>query len=121
MTLSAWTSSRPRFRLLESLTSSTVVMKAISSSTIQILWNGVPSKKFKSVRGIRQGYPLSPYLFVLCIEWLGRLMHAQIDEGRWRPIRLSRPGPNLLHLFFADDLVIFYKAKMHQANLFQVC
>ncbi|KAA3488943.1 reverse transcriptase [Gossypium australe] len=37
-----------------------VIMNAISSSTMQILWNGVPSRSFKPVRGISQGCPLSP-------------------------------------------------------------
>lgn len=41
----------------------------------------------------------------------------QIEEGKWKPIHLSRSGPNLSHLFFADDLVIFCKAGMEQAHL----
>ncbi|KAK5840215.1 hypothetical protein PVK06_009102 [Gossypium arboreum] len=58
-----------------------VIMDAISSSTMQILWNGVPSNSFKPVRGIRQGCPLSPYLFVLCMEWLGHLFRSEITNG----------------------------------------
>ncbi|KAA3489594.1 reverse transcriptase [Gossypium australe] len=83
----------------------------------KILWNGVPSKTFKPVRGIRQGCPLSPYLFVLCMEWLGYLINSEISAGRWRPIQLSRSGPSLSHLFFANDLVIFNRAEMDQAKL----
>lgn len=66
-----------------------VIMKVIFTSTMQILWNGVFTQKFKPARGIRQGCPLSPYLFVLCMEWLGRIINAQIGEGKWSLIRLS--------------------------------
>ncbi|KAA3460795.1 reverse transcriptase [Gossypium australe] len=94
-----------------------VIMNAISSSTMQILWNGVPSRSFKLIRGIRQGCPLSPYLFVLCMEWLAHLINSEINTGKWQPIKLSRSGPALSHLFFADDLVIFCNAEMDQARL----
>ncbi|KAA3478810.1 Beta-glucosidase 46 [Gossypium australe] len=92
-----------------------VILSAISSSSMQILWNGVSSNKFKPVRGIRQGCPLSPYLFVLCMDWLGHLIKSNIEIGRWEPIKLSRSGPAISHLFFADDLVIFCKAHIGQA------
>ncbi|KAH1073281.1 hypothetical protein J1N35_025609 [Gossypium stocksii] len=96
-----------------------VIMSAISSSTMQILWNGVLSKSFKPIRGIRQGCPLSPYLFVLCMEWLGHIIRSKISVGRWHLIRLSRAGPALSHLFFADDLIIFGKSDMDQVLLFK--
>ncbi|KAA3458339.1 reverse transcriptase [Gossypium australe] len=66
---------------------------------------------------IRKGCPLSPYLFVLCMEWLGYLIKSEMKTGKWQPIRLSRSGPALSRLFFADDLVIFCKAEMSQALL----
>ncbi|KAA3453051.1 Retrovirus-related Pol polyprotein LINE-1 [Gossypium australe] len=94
-----------------------MIMSAISSSTMQVLWNRVPTQKFKPNRGIRQGCPLSPYLFVLCMEWLGHSIHSGIEVGTWDPIRLSRSGPPISHLFFADDLVIFCKAQIDQARL----
>ncbi|KAA3488057.1 RNA-directed DNA polymerase (Reverse transcriptase) [Gossypium australe] len=94
-----------------------VIMNAISSSTMQILWNGVPSRSFKSFRGIRQGCLLLPYLFVLSMEWLRNYIRHEIRMGRWHPIRLSRSGPDISHLFFADDLIIFGKAEMGQAHV----
>ncbi|KAA3481478.1 Retrovirus-related Pol polyprotein LINE-1 [Gossypium australe] len=96
-----------------------VIMSAISSSTMQVLWNGVPTQKFQPNRGIRQGCPLSPYLFVLCMEWLGHFIHSRKEVSIWDPIRLSRSGPLVSHLFFADDLVIFCKAQIDQARFLE--
>ncbi|KAA3487439.1 reverse transcriptase [Gossypium australe] len=70
-----------------------------------------------TTEGIQQECPLSPYLFVLCMDWLGHLIKSNIDIGRWEPIKLSRSGPAISHLFFADDLVIFCKAHIGQAWL----
>ncbi|KAA3467965.1 LINE-1 reverse transcriptase isogeny [Gossypium australe] len=96
-----------------------VIMSAITSSSMQILWNGVPTRKFKLVRGIHQGCPLSPYLFVLCMKGLGHSIRANRDASKWKSIWLSRSGPELLHLFFAGDLVIFCKAQLEQARLLE--
>ncbi|KAH1055495.1 hypothetical protein J1N35_033560 [Gossypium stocksii] len=73
--------------------------------------------KFRPVRGIRQGCPLSPYLFVLCTEWLGHSISAALSQGFWKPIRLSRLGPVLSHLFFTDDLVIFCRVDEHHGRI----
>ncbi|KAK5842070.1 hypothetical protein PVK06_004398 [Gossypium arboreum] len=58
-----------------------IIMSTISTSTMQILWNGVPTENFQLARGVRQGCPLSPYLFVLCMEWLGHNLHEVINTG----------------------------------------
>ncbi|KAH1046922.1 hypothetical protein J1N35_037706 [Gossypium stocksii] len=79
--------------------------------------NGVPSQKFKPMRGVRQGCPLSPYLFILCMEWLGQGIHEARTKGSWTLIRLSKSGPSLSHLFFADDLILFAKAEQDQARV----
>lgn len=89
-----------------------VIMFAITSSSMQVLWNGILIKKFCPVRGIHQGCPLSLYLFVLCIEWLGHSIKASVNSGVWRPIRLSWSGSVLSHLLFANDLFIIGHANI---------
>ncbi|KAK5784636.1 hypothetical protein PVK06_039162 [Gossypium arboreum] len=79
----------------------------------EALWNGVPTQKIRLARGIRQGCPLSPYLFILCMEWLGKA----IDIGNCYPNRLSHGGPPLSHLFFADDLILFGHADGNQVRV----
>ena len=44
-----------------------LIYECISSPTFSVVINGRPSHKFKSSRGIRQGCPMSPYLFVIAI------------------------------------------------------
>ncbi|KAK5811200.1 hypothetical protein PVK06_026524 [Gossypium arboreum] len=98
-----------------------VIMNAILSSSMQVLWNGAPTQKFSLARSIRQCCPLSPYLFVLCMEWLGHRFHAGISLGEWSPIWLSHSGQNLSHLFFADDLVIFSRADLTHIGILENC
>ncbi|KAA3465138.1 Retrovirus-related Pol polyprotein LINE-1 [Gossypium australe] len=56
----------------------------------KVLWNGVIIEFFKPIRGIRQGDPLSPYLFVLCMERLRHLVREAVERGSWKPLFLSR-------------------------------
>ncbi|KAK5840181.1 hypothetical protein PVK06_009066 [Gossypium arboreum] len=76
----------------------------------EVLWNGVPTTKFRPIRGIRRGCHLSPYLFALCMEWLGHSIRSALSKGIWKPIRLSCSRLALSHLFFTDDLMIFCRA-----------
>ncbi|XP_057747786.1 uncharacterized protein LOC130966983 [Arachis stenosperma] len=94
-----------------------VISYCISTTFMNILWNGSPSETFRPTRGIRQGDPLSPYIFVLCIERLSHLINKLIHEKQWEPIMLSRGGPKISHLCFADDLVLFAKADMKQVQI----
>ena len=54
-----------------------VIMKCITTSSTNVLWHGSKMKDFKPLRGIRQGDPISPYLFVLCME---KLTHIIMEE-----------------------------------------
>ena len=98
-----------------------VIMECISTARMQVLWNGEPSSSFNPSRGVRQGDPLSPYLFVMCMERLFQTIEESIIAQRWKPIRASRDGPLLSNLFFADDIILFTEASVEQAVVIQDC
>ncbi|CAL8129782.1 unnamed protein product [Prunus armeniaca] len=73
------------------------------------------TESFKPQRGVRQGDPLSPYLFVLCMEKLSHIIAAKVLKKEWKAVRAARSGPLISHLFFADDLILFGEASAQQA------
>ena len=87
-----------------------LIMSCVSSTTTSILINGSKMDSFQPTRGIRQGDPLSPYLFILCMEFLGAQISGMCEQNRGDPIKASRNGPSFSHIFFVDDLLLFAKA-----------
>lgn len=79
----------------------------VKSSSLAILWNGEKLEHFKPTRGLRQGDPLSLYLFVLCMEMLALNIQHKVNLGSWKPVQVSRGGPGVSHLFFVDDVLLF--------------
>ena len=55
---------------------------------------------------------LSPYIFIMCMDYLGQLIQERCEDKFWIPVKASRRGSAFSHLFFADDLVLFAKANM---------
>jgi len=87
-----------------------LIMSYISTSSISIIFNEGALDAFQLSRGIHQGDPLSPYLFILCMEVLGALIEGKCREKLWNPVKASQGGPAFSHLFFVDDLMLFAKA-----------
>lgn len=77
------------------------IFKCISSVTYSIIVNGQPSKQITSGTGLRQGDPLSPYLFILLMEVLPSNIMKLEHQGRIQGIKISRNAPSISHLFFA--------------------
>lgn len=82
-----------------------LIMSCITTASISILWNGQITDHFLLSRGIRQGGPLSPYIFVLCLERLSQMIEARVQQKLWKPLRISK-DVSISHLFYADDVFL---------------
>jgi len=60
-----------------------LIMHCVSSSSYSILWNGNKLPTFKPSHGLRQGDPLSPNLFILCMEKLSDAINSAVNQGGW--------------------------------------
>ncbi|XP_074290878.1 uncharacterized protein LOC141617596 [Silene latifolia] len=87
-----------------------IIWECISTVTYNILINGEPSATFRPSCGLRQGDPLSPYLFILCMEILSSQLRAAAKAGSIHGIKISRYAPHITHLFYVDDVFICCKA-----------
>ena len=73
----------------------------------------------KPTRGLRQGNPLSPYLFLLVSEGLNGLIQQAVTVGDLRGFSLCHNGPRISHLFFVDDTLLFCRAELKEVQTIQ--
>ncbi|KAG7572532.1 Reverse transcriptase domain [Arabidopsis suecica] len=92
------------------------VMKCLTSVSYSVLINGSPSKKIIPSRGLRQGDPLSPYLYLLCTEGLSSLLTHAMHIKKIHGFRASKNGPPISHMFFADDSLLFCQANEEECQ-----
>ena len=94
-------------------------MKCVTTVTYVVRINGSLRGHIIPTRGIRQGDPLSPYLFLLCAKGLSALLKKSVVDGNMEGIAICRGGPKLSHLFFANDSLIICKASLAECNSLQ--
>ncbi|KAM6590233.1 hypothetical protein CsatA_012838 [Cannabis sativa] len=88
-------------------TFTSLIHKCLSTVTYQLSLNGQLSKVFSSSRGIRQGDPLSPYLFLIVAEGLSAAICLHEEASLLSGIKICRGAPVFSHLLFADDSMVF--------------
>ena len=93
-----------------------MIEQCISTASFSVLINGGPLGNFHAQRGLRQGDPLSPALFVICTEILSRLIHREALLGNLKGIKISRSCEPISLLMFADNLLIFARASKKDAT-----
>lgn len=92
-------------------------MECVQSVSYKITYSGKVIGSVVPSRGIRQGDPLSSYLFLVCMEGLTTLLQDNARRNLLTGIRVARTAPTLTHMFFADDSYIFCKANGNTADL----
>ena len=93
------------------------IMLCLSSVTYSYKLNGRVEGNIIPSRGLRQGDPLSPYLFLLCAEGFSSLLARAADEGFIHGARVCRQAPRISHLFFADDSILFTRATLQECSV----
>ena len=77
-----------------------LLLTCISTVTYFVRINGMPHGHIVPSRGLQQGDPLSPYIFLLCAEGLSALTKKGVGDGQLEGISVCRSRPKLSHLFF---------------------
>ena len=93
-----------------------LMMECISSVQYRVLLNGQPCGLIVPHRGLRQGEPLSPYLFILCTEALITNIKKAERGQQITEMKVARACPSISHLLFADDSLFFYKAQKEECQ-----
>ncbi|RLN35951.1 hypothetical protein C2845_PM03G26230 [Panicum miliaceum] len=92
------------------------VMSCVSTVRYSIRLNGVQLEPFSPTCGLRQGDPLSPYLFLFVADAISVALRKEIQEGQLEELKITRRAPGVSHLLFADDALVFFKATADQAS-----
>jgi hypothetical protein len=92
-----------------------MIMRCVRSARLSVKLNGGLSDFFTPSRGLRQGDPLSPYLFLFCVEGFSALLRQAQREKQVAGAGFGGTGPTITHLLFADDSIVFLEAS--ESNL----
>lgn len=79
------------------------VKACLVSSIASVLINGRPRQEFSLQRGLRQGDPMVPFLFIMVMEGLHVAMEDPINQGLFRVISVGANNIMISHLFYTDD------------------
>ena len=92
-----------------------MIMLCVSTVWYNVIRNGKEVGPIIPSRGLHQGDPLSPHLFILCAEGLSSLIRRQEKAGLIHGVKVARGAPMVSHLFFADDAFLFFRANHQEA------
>ncbi|GKV44689.1 hypothetical protein SLEP1_g51849 [Rubroshorea leprosula] len=86
------------------------IKECLKTCLVSVLVNGSPTRQFSISRGLRQGDPLSPFLFTIIAEGLNGLISTASKKGLLEGVEMGPRGFKVTHLQYADDTILFGKA-----------
>jgi hypothetical protein len=92
------------------------IMICVKTVRFSVRFSDKLLQSFTPARGLRQGDPLSPYLFLFVGQGLSSLLKNQISLGNVQELKICRRSPGISHLLFADDSLLFFNANEEQAS-----
>ena len=92
------------------------IMSCVTSVRYSVKLNGTLLDSFAPTRGLRQGDPLSQFLFLFVADGLSAILKNRVATGLITPVRICRRAPGISHLLFADDILLFFEATRVQAE-----
>lgn len=92
------------------------VRSCLTSVSFSFNVNGLVVGNVMPSRGLRQGDPISPYLFLICADAFSTLISKAAKEGKVNGVKVCRGAPRVSHLFFADDSLLFAKADVDECS-----
>lgn len=78
-----------------------------------MLVNGAPTDEYQMHKWVRQGDPISPFLFIIAAEGLNWMFKKAESQGLLNGLEVGNGGLKLTHLQFADDTLVFEKAELN--------
>ena len=93
-----------------------LVMHCINSVSYSILVNGAAYGNITPTRDLRQGDPISPYIFLLCADGFSSFIHDAAKNHKISEVSICKGCPKITHLFFTDDSLLFCKANSQECQ-----
>eukprot|EP00253_Pinus_taeda_P032182 PITA_32182 len=88
----------------------------ISTPVFSILLSRTPSSTFKATKDLRKGDPLSPFLFIIVEEGLGRYIKKEAQEDKIKGIRVWGNDLPIIHQQFVDDIILFCVVSLREVK-----
>ena len=93
------------------------IQQCFETATVSVLVNGSPTEEFRMQRGLRQGDPLAPFLFLIVAEGLSALMRRAVSEGLFKGVEVGNNGERVACLQYADDTLFMGEASLQNVTI----